>query len=149
MDALLAGELLSWQGWMVLGLVLGIAEILIPGIFLIWVACAAALTGVIAFLLPVPLAVQVAIFAGLCVVATYAGRRWYTDNPVPSQDPSLNDRTARLIGQTVIVTEAISAGQGRVKVGDGVWLCRGADAPVSSHVRIIGAEGSVLLVEPI
>ncbi|MEO8722598.1 MAG: NfeD family protein [Sphingobium sp.] len=148
MDALLAGDLLDWQGWLVLGLVLGVAEILVPGIFLIWVATAAAITGVITYFLPIPLPLQVAIFAALCVAATYAGRRWYANNPVASQDPKLNDRTARLIGQLVTVSEAVQGGQGRVKVGDSAWLCKGPDAPVGAHVRVVGADGSVLIVEP-
>ncbi|WP_435593901.1 NfeD family protein, partial [Sphingobium phenoxybenzoativorans] len=34
--------------WMILAVLLGIGEIIIPGVFLIWVAIAAALTGGIA-----------------------------------------------------------------------------------------------------
>ena len=56
------------------------------------------------------------------------GRRHYERNPVPSSDPLLNDRTARLIGQKVTVVEAIENGEGRVRVGDSVWAARGPDA---------------------
>ncbi|KEY97856.1 membrane protein, partial [Sphingomonas sp. BHC-A] len=71
-----------------------------------------------------------------------------TANPVDSQDPLLNDRAARLVGEVVTVVEPIDNGRGRVKVGDGVWSCRGPDAPVGARVRVTGAEGSVLTVEP-
>ena len=64
-----------------------------------------------------------------------------------SQDPLLNDRTARLVGEIVTVVEPIDNGRGRVKVGDSVWPCRGPDAPVGSQVRVVGAEASVLKVE--
>jgi membrane protein implicated in regulation of membrane protease activity len=34
-----------------------------------------------------------------------------------------------------------------VKVGDGVWSAKGADAAVGDRLRVIGAEGVVLVVE--
>ena len=134
-------------GWLVFAALLGVAEVMIPGVFLIWVALAAAVTGLIALLLPVSVPVQLLIFALLCLVSVWGGRRWYAANPVDSQDPLLNDRTARLIGEIVLVVEAIEAGRGRVKVGDSVWSCRGPDAPAGARVRVVGAEGSVLQVE--
>lgn len=134
--------------WMIFAVMLGIGEIILPGIFLIWIAVAAAATGLLSFALPIGTAGQVILFAALCLVASWAGRRWYADNPVDSQDPMLNDRTARLIGEVVTVVEPIEGGRGRVKVEDGVWSCRGADAPLGAHVRITGADASVLIVEP-
>lgn len=145
--------MIDWQSiephwwWMILAVLFGIGEIFLPGVFLIWVAIAAALTGVAAGLTGMSLAFQIVLFALLCLVITYAGRRWYADNPVPSQDPLLNDRAARLIGETVMVVEAISNGRGRVKVGDGVWNCQGPDAEIGTRVRIVGADGATLSVE--
>ncbi|WP_294133547.1 NfeD family protein [Sphingobium sp.] len=133
--------------WLVLAALLGIAEVMIPGVFLIWIAIAAAITGLTALALPIGLPLQLLIFAALSIAAVWAGRRWYTDHPVASTDPLLNDRTARLIGQTVTVVEAITGGEGRVKVGDSVWSAVGADAEVGARVRVIAAEGTVLRVE--
>ncbi len=146
MEALTALEDHWW--WLVFAALLGIGEVLLPGVFLIWVALAAAVTGLISLAVPLSVPLQFILFATLCLIAVWGGRRWYAANPVDSQDPMLNDRTARLIGETVIVVEPIEAGHGRVKVGDSVWSCRGPDAPVGAHVRITGAEASVLLVEP-
>ena len=134
-------------GWLVFAALLGMAEVMLPGVFLIWVALAAAVTGLIALALPVSVPVQLLIFALLCLLSVWGGRRWYAANPADSQDPLLNDRTARLNGEIVTVVEAIEAGHGRVKVGDSVWLCRGPDAPIGSRVRVVGAEASVLQVE--
>ena len=36
-----------------------------------------------------------------------------------------------------------------MKVGDTVWSCRGPDAPEGARVRITGADGSCLKVEPV
>jgi hypothetical protein len=145
---LLAGTLPPWQGWLIAGVLLGIAEIVAPGIFLIWIAIAAGLTGIVAFLLPVPLWLQVLLFALLCVVATYLGRRWYAAQPGESQDPLLNDRIGRLIGRTATVSTGLAQGSGHVKVGDSIWPCEGPDLPPGSLVRITGADGTTLRVEP-
>lgn len=133
--------------WLIFAALLGIGEVLLPGVFLIWVAIAAAVTGLVAMALPLSVPLQFLLFAALCVVAVWGGRRWYVSNPVDSQDPLLNDRTARLIGEVVTVVEAIDNGRGRVKVGDSVWLCHGPDAPVGARVRVVGADASVLRVE--
>ncbi len=133
--------------WLVFAALLGIGEVLLPGVFLIWIAIAAALTGLAAMILPIGVALQFLIFAALCVASVWGGRRWYIDNPVASQDPLLNDRTARLIGETVTVVDPIAGGEGRVKVGDSVWTCRGPDAPAGVRVTVVGAEGTVLRVE--
>lgn len=141
------GMLDDHWGWLVFAALLGMAEVLIPGVFLIWVALAAAVTGLIALVLPVSVPVQLLIFALLCLASVWGGRRWYAANPVASQDPMLNDRTARLVGEIVTVVEPIDNGRGRVKVGDSVWSCRGPDAPAGARVRVVGAEASVLNVE--
>ncbi|MBA4755231.1 MAG: NfeD family protein [Sphingobium sp.] len=133
--------------WLVFAALLGIAEVMIPGVFLIWIAIAAAITGLAALALPIGLPLQLLIFAALSIAAVWAGRRWYVDHPVASTDPLLNDRTARLIGQTVTVVEPIVGGEGRVKVGDSVWTALGPDADAGARVRVIAAEGTALRVE--
>jgi membrane protein implicated in regulation of membrane protease activity len=133
--------------WMILAMLLGISEIVVPGIFLIWIAIAAAVTGAVTLLTGIALPAQIVLFAVMCLVSTWAGRRWYAGNPVASTDPLLNDRAARLIGETVTVVEAIADGHGRVKVGDGVWNARGPNADVGAKVRVVGAEGTALRVE--
>lgn len=133
--------------WLIFAALLGMAEIAMPGVFLIWIALAAAITGLATLALPIAVPAQILIFALLCLASVWGGRRWYLAHPVPSADPELNDRTARLIGQTVLVVEAIEAGEGRVKVGDSVWPARGEDAVVGTRVRVVAAEGTVLLVK--
>lgn len=133
--------------WLVLALVLGIAEIVVPGVFLIWIGAAAAITGLLSLLLPLPVAAEFVIFAVAAIGAVYLGRRYLKDNPIQSADPLLNDRAARLIGKQVTVVEAISGGEGRVKVGDGVWLATGRDASVGTLVTITGADGARLKVD--
>lgn len=133
--------------WMILALILGIAEIIVPGVFLIWIGTAALVTGLLTWLLPLPVAAQFVIFAVGAVGAVYMGRRYLKENPIESSDPLLNDRIARLIGRQVTVVEPITGGEGKVKVGDTVWLAAGPDAPTGARMRIIGADGARLKVE--
>lgn len=135
--------------WMLAAIFLGIAELIVPGVFLIWLAAAAAVTGLLTLAFGIGLPFQFALFALVAIASVYLGRRWYLANPMPSADPLLNDRAARLVGRTVVVTKAIENGEGRVRVGDSVWSCRGPDCAEGSRVRIAGADGSCLKVEPV
>lgn len=133
--------------WLIGALLLSGMELVLPGVFLIWIAVAAALTGVTTLLLGVPTVGQLMLFSLLSIAAVYSARKKYQTLGNTSADPLLNDRGGRLTGEIVTVVEAIRNGHGRVKVGDGVWSARGADAGVGASVRVTGTDGSVLLVE--
>jgi hypothetical protein len=47
-----------------------------------------------------------------------------------------------------VVTQALEGGSGRVRYGDGEWSARGPDLAVGVRVRITGADGTKLIVEP-
>jgi inner membrane protein len=145
--SLIEGLAFHWW-WLIAAVVLGILELLAPGFFLVWIAAAAAITGVIVALVPLELAYQLGLFVLLAFAAVFAGRYYYAQRPVTSDDPKLNVRAARLIGRTVTVESAIENGEGRVTVGDGVWNARGADAPAGASVVIVAADGTCLTVEP-
>ncbi len=144
----LAGQA-GWL-WLILAGLLAIAELLLPGVFLIFLAIAAAITGVATLVLTdLSLAGQLVSFGVWTAAAVLIGKRWYRDYPVESADPLLNDRAARLIGEVVEVTEAIHDGHGRVRVADGVWPALGPEAPIGAHVRITGVEDGALVTRPV
>lgn len=133
--------------WLAIGLLLAAAEMAIPGVFLIWLAAAALITGALTWFLPIGLPVQIVIFAVLSIAAVFTGKRYLAANPVEALDPKMNDRGARLVGETVVVTHAIDGGNGRVKQGDSEWLAKGPDAEPGTKMRVAGHEGVVLVVE--
>jgi inner membrane protein len=135
--------------WLILGAILATAEIVAPGFFLIWLAAAAIATGLAALILPISMTIQIGLFAVLSIASVYAGRRWFALNPIVSDDPKLNDRAARLVGEVVTVVDPIENGIGRVKLGDGVWKARGADSPAGTAMRVTGMDGASVTVEPI
>ncbi|AIT80743.1 NfeD family protein [Novosphingobium pentaromativorans] len=134
--------------WLAIGLVLAIAEMAIPGVFLIWMAGAALITGLVAWLLPIGLPLQIVIFALLSIIAVFTGKRVLKDHPVVAADPKMNQRGERVVGETVVVTQAIEGGSGRVRLGDSEWLAKGADAIVGTRLKVVGHDGVVLVVEP-
>jgi inner membrane protein len=133
--------------WLSFGVLLCIAEMIVPGVFLMWLGIAALITGTAAFFLPIPTTVQLGVFAVLAIASVFIGRRWSAGKEIVSDDPMLNDRLARLIGEPVVVEDAIVGGRGRVRVGDGIWPATGSDAPVGARLRVTGADGGVLRVE--
>lgn len=138
----------SW--WLVVAMVLGIAEIVVPGVFLIFLAGAALAMAGVALIVPgLSVTLQLLLFAALSGATVAIGRRFYRDNPVASADPLLNDRAARLVGEIVTVTQPVVDGRGKVRVADGEWLAEGGDAALGAKVRIVGANGAILRVEPV
>jgi len=136
--------------WLTAAVVLAITELLVPGVYLAFFALAAAITGGITLFFPeLSLGGQLIGFAAWSLVTVLIGKRWYNDYPVATSDPLLNDRVARLIGEVVTVVEPIEADRGRVRVGDSEWLAHGPDAPAGARVRIVGATGASLKVEPV
>lgn len=135
--------------WLIGAVVLAALELLAPGVFLLWIGVAAALTGLLALLFDLPLGVEFVIFAGLAVLSGAVGRRWYRSNPVITTAPLLNDRASQLVGQVVTAVTPIDPAGGRVRVGDSLWTARGGPAAVGAAVRVIGHEGTSLIVEDI
>jgi len=134
--------------WLILAGVLATCEMVAPGFFLIWIAGAALLTG-LAAMLGLPMVAQFLLFAASAIALVMIGRRYFRATDIESTDPLLNDRGARLVGQTVTVVEPVDATQGRVKVGDSIWSARGAIAQPGERLRVVSNDGGVLLVEAI
>lgn len=135
--------------WIALGLVLAALELLVPGVYLIWLAVAALATGVLSFLFDFGLPLEIISFVSLSLIAVYSARRYLRDKPIVSSDPLLNQKGGRMVGETALVVQPIESGSGRVRVGDSEWIARGADISAGERVRITGNDGAILLVEPI
>ena len=134
--------------WLIAAAALAIAEMIMPGVFLIWIGGAAAFTGIAAFLLPIGSLAQVILFAVASVAAIYAGKRIIDRNPIATADPLLNDKGGRMVGMIVTAAEPIDALGGRVKAGDSIWSARGTDAQPGDRLRVRAVEGTILIVEP-
>jgi len=138
----------GWK-WLILGMLLAVAEVVIPGVFLIWLSAGAVIVGLVTLSLGIGVAAQMALAAILAVAAVMIGRRWYQKSYLVSEDPLLNDRSARMIGTVVEVTEPITNNTGRAKVGDSAWPAKGDELPAGSKARITAVENGVLVLRAI
>lgn len=133
-------------GWFVLGGLLLVAEIVLPGAFLLWLGLAALATGALAFLVMVGWQAQVLAFAALAVAAILIGRRITPAPGAASDRPFLNRRAEGHVGRVFTLDEPIVEGSGRVRIDDSVWRIEGPDLPVGAKVIVLKVDGTVLVV---
>jgi membrane protein implicated in regulation of membrane protease activity len=96
----------------------------------------------------IPLLAQVAAFVVLSFVSIQVYRRWFRNREKPSDQPALNRRTAALVGRVVPLERGIVDGRGRVQIADAFWEVAGPELPAGTQVRVTGADGMTLVVEP-
>ena len=134
--------------WLIVGVGLMVAEIVLPGIFLIWLGVAAIIVGVIVFWVQDMIwQWQLALYAVLSVASVVVAWRYLGRHPLATEEPNLNLRTKEYVGQVVALDGAIVNGRGRARLGDSVWQVAGPDLPAGARVRITGADGTYLTVE--
>lgn len=142
------GENAPWS-WIIAGLVLLALELAVPGGYLLWLGIAGILTGFIVMFQPLDWPVQWLIFGALSLVAILVWVRVTRRRGAQTDRPLLNLRGEQFVGREVVLDRPIEGGFGRLGLGDTVWRIAGPDLPAGQKVRIVGAEGPVLRVEPI
>ncbi|BAI72324.1 hypothetical protein AZL_016860 [Azospirillum sp. B510] len=135
--------------WGALGAVLIAAELVIPGIFLIWFGGAALLTGLVTALWQgwglVGEAGFFTVAAGAAVVAAILRAR-RRSALTDGEAMRINDRAGQLVGRAVTLSEPIVNGRGRVFVGDTLWSVEGPDRPDGATMLVAGHKGMVLVL---
>jgi inner membrane protein len=137
-----------WWHWLVIAVVLAAAETFLPGAVAIWFAASAAFIGIVMVGVDLPWQYQWLGFAILGVAALLLFRVWRKKYPEEVEQPNLNQRGIQYIGSELVLVEAIEQGQGRAKLGDGVWKVQGPELPSGARVRVTGVKGAILTVEP-
>ncbi|MCG5219944.1 NfeD family protein [Streptosporangium sp. KLBMP 9127] len=139
----------DWVIWLVLAVVLGVAEIFTLTAALGLLGGAALLTSMVAALgLPVPLQLLVftiASAAGLVLIRPIAARHL-------KQVPAQRFGVQALVGKTAYVVHEVSGRDGLVRIGGEDWTARAFDEtlviPEGSTVDVIKIEGATALVYP-
>lgn len=139
-------ELLYWHWWAV-GLVLLVAEMLLPtGFVLLWIGAAAVLTGVLSWLLPMSWQLELVLFSVLALSSFFLWKR-FRRPPMESDRPTLNRRGQSYVDRSFTLSEPIVNGVGKLRVDDSQWRITGPDVPAGTQVRVTRADGSTLHVE--
>jgi inner membrane protein len=149
MDALAAylTGLGPWA-WFILVVATFLLDTIVPGAHFLWFRIAAAGVGALALATGIAWQSQIMAFVVLSVAAALWVRRYVRPEIIASDVPELNTGGHQYVGRTLLVAEAIDCGRGRVRVGDTLWLAEGPDTAVGGSVRVTGARGAVLLVQP-
>ncbi|UXS34107.1 NfeD family protein [Agrobacterium tumefaciens] len=148
----LASEFGPWSWWIV-GFILLAAELVAPGVFLIWIGLAALVIGALSLFFWEAgfwaWQLQFVLFAALSIIFALLGRRYFGRNRDTSDEPFLNQREASLVGRTATLQEPIVEGRGRIRLDDTWWSVNGEDMPAGTRVRIAAARGRTLVIEPL
>lgn len=141
-------DIFYWQ-WFILTFILLIFEVFIPGTFLLWVGMATGSVGILTWLFPLPLAVQLLLFGGATLFFVYLWNRFFRKKVERTDESSLNNRGAGYVGKTYTLEEPIKDGKGRISIDDTLWRIKGEDLPKGAKVRILKVDGVVLIVDPV
>lgn len=147
MSGPLAGP--AYWDWWLLGFILIILEMLLPGTFMVWLGSAALVVGLLVLLFPtLGWQWQWLLFALLSLASLSLWWAYFRKHTLQSAEPWLNRRGYQYIGRVLTLNAPIVNGQGKVRVDDSIWKIVGADCPAGTRVRVTGVDGVMLEVEP-
>jgi inner membrane protein len=139
------GPFHGWIIWLLAGLALLIAEMLVPGAFLMWIGLASIGTGLAAMTVVLGFGAQVVVFVALAAVTLAIGLR------LKRKPARLATERAGLAGRSAVVLQ-FHGREGRVRVGDSDWAARlavGAPEPSpGARLLVESVDGTVLIVRP-
>jgi membrane protein implicated in regulation of membrane protease activity len=139
-----------WWSWVVLAGILGLAEMGVPGAYLMWIALGAALTGFADAGFDLSLEGQLAMFAAATALSCSAGFFAYRVMLRPQRGgPALNEPHRAMLGARGTVCERLLNGRGKVRIGDTVWLATGPDLAEGTAIVVSGTHGTRLIVDAI
>ena len=133
--------------WILAGLLLLVAELVLPGVFLLWIGLSAIGTGALLLVATPGFPAAVLVFLALLAGGIWLGLR--RRSRLPPQ--TVNTPGSGLIGRTGTLLPAGGPGL-RVRVGDSEWPARlpndqrVPEGPMP--VRVEGVDGTTLLVRP-
>lgn len=132
--------------WFIVGVAMFILETIVPGVHFLWFGLAAIIIGILALALGLAWPVQLIGFAVISVATVFLVRRYARPDSAKSDTPDLNIRGAQYLGRVVTVEQAIVSGRGKVRVGDTLWHAEGEDTAAGSKVKVVGVNGTALVV---
>lgn len=137
--------------WMSLGIILMIAELFIPGTFMVWFGMGAVLTGLTVLLFSgLTLTAQLLIFVIMSLVCVAFGIFVYAKIFGKNKDADHDKKTGahRYIGQTFTVCDTFKNGRGKITVGDSVWIALSdKNFKKGDEVTVMDVKGTQLVVE--
>ena len=123
--------------WLAIGVVLLAIEAAASTEWLLWPAVSAGIVAVISAIgIKLGFVGEIGLFAALTVASTLMSRR-LIQRVNPGDQPDINDRDSRLVGQRAQVIEPFVNGRGRVFVSGAEWAAElDGDVPTGADVVV-------------
>jgi membrane protein implicated in regulation of membrane protease activity len=136
--------------WIVLGVILAVAEMFTATLVLIMLA-AGAFAAAIAAALGAPIAIQAVVFAGVSALSLVAARPIVRRHQRPAIETGDTPFGLEAIeGASGLVLEEVDADHGLVKIEGELWTARAYDAtqviPEGERVRVVEVKGATAMV---
>jgi len=135
--------------WLALAALLIAIEMIMPTQYLMWPGVAAAVVGLAGFVLDMPFAGEIALFAVMSAGLVVISNRFLPASSGPVAG-SLNQRMDQLVGRPAIVLEDFQHGAGPVTIGDTRWSAQaegGGDLKAGTRVTVVSADSTLLTVK--
>ena len=141
---------MGYLGWFAIGVFLILAELFVPGTYLIWFGFSAFMMGIIVSFISLTVVETLVCFA--LISAVFAGFGWYAyakilnKTKVPEKYKYLNDMAGAHIGNIYKLSEDVVDGRSKAKIGDSFWLVE-IDEPLKkgAKIKIIDVKDGVIL----
>ncbi len=141
----------EWWHWMVLGLILAMAELAVPSFFIVWFGIGALIVGLTLLAAPgLSLTAQLLMWAAFSTVLTFFWFRYLK----PKTVTAIGTSAAHVIGEVgVLVSDLSPDSRGHVRfqkpvLGADLWECYAqTELKAGTRVRIVAVEGSFVKVE--
>ena len=142
---------MGYLGWFAIGVFLILAELFVPGTYLIWFGFSAFMMGIIVSFISLTVVETLVCFA--LISAVFAGFGWYAyakilnKTKVPEKYKYLNDMAGAHIGKIYNLSEDVVDGRSKAKIGDSFWLVE-IDEPLKkgAKIKIIDVKDGLILI---
>ncbi len=137
----------SWH-WLGIAVLLLIFEVLVSGGFLLWIGISALMVSLLSWLLPLSWTLQMMLFSACAVLTSFGWWLYLQKRPIKTNDPKLNRRAEQYVGRRFELIQPVKNGRGKIHVDDSTWTVKcDQDLPEGTTVKIIRAEGTILIAE--
>ena len=137
-----------WWHWIVIGLVLIGAEMMLPAFYLIWFGLGALLLGLVMTVLPIPMTAQLFIWTAVSTGLVFFWFRYLKPRTMTQAG-----QADAIVGEIGLLTRAVAPYErGEVRfqkpiAGAESWACIADEAlPAGTRVRVSSVEGNIFKI---
>ncbi len=140
---------IDYLAWFTVGLIFAIAELFVPGVYLLWFGFAAFTMGILAHFMalsPIETCVVFSLLAGI-----YSAIGWWIYTKILKKNSEknkyLNDIAGVHIGKVYQLSQDVIDGRAKAKVGDSFWLVETDDEELKKgdKIQVVGVQDGVIL----